>query len=140
MLKADIEAGIRLGQAGGDGLYGHGHELNYAIDDMGLTFLPDIHKDQAAYLQEPKIFLPRKKPGQGRTPTVLRTLGETTIVDDHRMKPDEKQWEEVEARETTKGTLKLFMHTTQVWVWDENENHARERVLAISGNDADGKI
>ena len=53
---------------------------------------------------------------------------------------DEKQWEEIEVRETTKGVLKLFMHTMQVWVWDEKENHARERVLVISRNDADGRI
>lgn len=140
MLKADIEAGIQFGWVGGDGLYGHGHELNYAIEDMGLTFLLDVHKDQAVYLQEPKIFLPKKKPGRGRMPTVLRALGETTIVDGYRKKLDEKQWEEVEVRETTKGTLKLFIHTAQVWVWDEKESHARKRVLVISRNDADNKI
>ncbi|MCG8552673.1 MAG: hypothetical protein MI799_19890 [Desulfobacterales bacterium] len=55
MLKADIEAGVRFGWVGGDRLYGHGHELNYAIEDMGLTFLLDIHKDQAVYMQKPMI-------------------------------------------------------------------------------------
>ena len=140
MLKADIEAGIRFGWVGGDGLYGHGHELNYAIEDMGLTFLLDIHKDQAVYMQEPKIFLPKKKPGRGRKPTVLRTLDTPITVDDYRIQLDEEQWKEVEVRETTKGTLKLFMHTVKVWVWDEQENHARERVLVISRNDTENKI
>jgi SRSO17 transposase len=140
MLKSDIEAGVRFGWVGGDGLYGHGNELNYAIEDMGLTFLLDIHKDQAVYMQKPTIFLPEKKPGRGRTPTRLRTLEPTTIVDDYRNKLDEKQWEKVEVRETTKGTLKLFIHTVPVWVWDEEENHPRERVLVISRNDKEKKI
>ena len=56
------------------------------------------------------------------------------------MKLDEKQWEEIEIRETTKGTLKLFIHTVQVWVWDEKEDHLRERVLVISRNDKEKKI
>ena len=60
MLKADIDAGVRFGRAGGDGLYGHGYELSYAVDDMGLTFLFDVHNDQSIFELEPTIFIPEK--------------------------------------------------------------------------------
>ncbi len=86
MLKADIDAGVRFGWVGGDGLYGHGYELNYAVEDMRLTFLFDVHSDQRFYEREPKIFIPERKPGPGRTPTLLRTEAETVTVRDYRKK------------------------------------------------------
>jgi len=60
MIKADIEAGVRFGWVGGDGLYGHGYELSYAVDDMELTFLFDVHNDQSIFKLEPTIFIPEK--------------------------------------------------------------------------------
>ncbi len=89
MLKADIEAGVRFGWIGGDGLYGHGYELSYAIDDMGLTFMFDVHNDQSVFELEPTIFIPEKKPGPGRVPTRPRTEAITVAVKDYRDEPDE---------------------------------------------------
>jgi len=43
-------------------------ELNYAVEDMGLTFLFDIHNDQAIY-GKPEIFIPEKESVKGRIPT-----------------------------------------------------------------------
>jgi len=140
MVKADIKSGVRFGWVGGDGLYGHGCELNYAIEDMGLTFLFDIHNDQAIYEQEPEIFIPGKKPGKGRTPTTPRTLAMPVTVKAYKEKLDEKQWETIEVRDTTKGKLTLSIHVMQVCVWDKKEAHARKRVLVISRNTSDNEI
>jgi len=57
MLKADVETNIKFGWVGGDGLYGHGYALSNSVDDLGLTFLFDIHNDQPVYLEEPLIFI-----------------------------------------------------------------------------------
>ncbi len=89
MLKADIEAGVRFGWVGGDGLYGHGYELSYAVDDMELTFLFDVHNDQSIFEQEPTIFIPEKKPGPGRTPTRPRTEAVTASVKNYHAELDE---------------------------------------------------
>ena len=140
MLKADIDAGVRFGWVGGDGLYGHGYELNYAVEDMGLTFLFDVHSDQGFYEREPKIFIPERKPGAGRTPTLPRTEAEAVTVRDYREKLCATQWENIEVRDTTKGKLKLSVHVSQVWVWDEKEDQAGKRTLIISRNHADNKI
>jgi len=140
MLKADIEAGVRFGWAGGDGLYGHGYELSYAVDDMELTFLFDVHSDQSIFEHEPTIFIPEKKPGPGRTPTRLQTVETPITVKDYRAKLDETQWKEIEVRNTVKGKLKLSVHISEVWVWDGLEEHARRRVLVISRNHTDNKI
>ena len=140
MLKADIEAGVRFGWVGGDGLYGHGYELSNAIDDMELTFLFDVHNDQPIFEQEPTIFIPEKKPGPGRTPTRLRTEDPAVTVKNYRAELDETQWKEIEVRDAAKGKLRLSVHISKVWVWDGEEEHARQRVLIISRNHADNKI
>ncbi len=140
MLKADIDAGVRFGWVGGDGLYGHGYELNYAVEDMGMTFLFDVHSDQTFYEREPEIFIPERKPGPGRTPMLPRTEAETVTVKDYRTKLDETRWEKIEVRDTTKGKLKLSVHVSQVWVQDEKVDQAGKRTLAISRNHADNKV
>lgn len=140
MLKADIAAGVRFGWVGGDGFYGHGCELNYAVEDMGLTFLFDVHNDQEIYEQEPEIFIPEKESVKGRIPTLPRTLAKSIKVKNYKAKLDESQWETVEVRDTTKGKLKLSIHLMEVWVWDKKEERARKRVLVISRNIADNKI
>ncbi len=140
MLKADIEAGVMFGWIGGDGLYGHGYDLSNNIDDLGLTFLFDIHNDQHVYIDEPSIFLPEKKPGPGREPTLYITEAETTKVRDCMSKLEDSDWHEVEVRDTVKGVLKLSMHIQQVWTWDGEEEQARLRTLIISHNKAENKI
>jgi SRSO17 transposase len=70
MLKADRANGVRFGWVGGDGLYGHGYDLSYAIDDLGLTFLFDVHCDQPVYLDDPGFWLPGRNQGVGERPHV----------------------------------------------------------------------
>jgi len=58
----------------------------------------------------------------------------------YKEKLDEKQWETIEVRDTTKGKLTLSIHVMQVCVWDKKEAHARKRVLVISRNTSDNEI
>ena len=140
MLTADMKAGVRFGWVGGDGLYGHGYELSYAVDDLGLTFLFDVHCDQPIYVEEPAIYVPEKKPGRGRTPSLPRTDAQPISVKAYHAGLRETDWQEVDVRETTKGVLKLALHVKEVWVWDGNEHQARRWTLVISRNDAENKI
>jgi SRSO17 transposase len=140
MLKSDVESGVKFGWVGGDGLYGHGYELSNAIDDLELTFLLDIHKDQTVYLEEPSVYLPNKKPGRGRKPTSYKTDAVPVEVQDYHKKLTDNEWQEVKVRNTVKGVLKLSVHVRQVWTWDEIEEKARSRTLVITVNKFDNKI
>ncbi len=140
MLKADLAAGVRFGWVGGDGLYGHGYEFSYAVDDLGLTFLFDVHCDQSGYLEEPPISVPEKKPGRGRTPTLPKTDTQPITVKAYQEGLREGDWQEVAVRDTTKGVLTLSMHVRRVWVWDQHELQARCWTLVISRNQADNKL
>lgn len=140
MLTADIVNGVRFGWVGGDGFYGHGYDLSYAIDDLGLTFLFDVHCDQPVYLAEPPIWVPEKTPGRGRAPTRPHTDARPISVKAYQESLGEKDWQEVSVRDTTKGVLTLRMHVKRVWVWDHLELQARCWTLVISRNKADQKL
>lgn len=140
MLKADMANGVRFGWVGGDGVYGHGYELSYAVDDLGLTFLFDVHCDQPIYLDDPAIGVPEKKPGRGRTPSRPATNAKPTTVNAYQAGLREENWQEVTVRDTTKGVLTLRMHVKRVWVWDHKELQARCWTLVISRNKADNKL
>jgi SRSO17 transposase len=140
MLKADMANGVRFGWVGGDGLYGHGYELSYAVADLGLTFLFDVHSDQPIYLDEPEIVVPKKKPGRGRTPTRPKTDAQPITVKAYQEGLSEEDWQEVTVRDTTKGVLTLNMHVKRVWVWDNQELQARCWTLVMSRNTTDKKL
>lgn len=140
MLKADMAAGVRFGWVGGDGLYGHGYELSYAIDDLGLTFLFDVHCDQSVYVEAPEIAVPEKKSGRGRAPTLPKTDAHPITVKAYKEGLCEGDWQDVAVRDTTKGVLTLSMHVRRVWVWDQQELQARCWTLVISRNMADNRL
>ncbi len=116
---------------GGDGLYGHNYGLGKGLDERNLLFILDVHKDQHIYEQAPKIFVPEKKEGRGRTPSQRQTMSVPIRVDKYAEKVVEKDWEVIKIRKTTKGWLRASMHFKEVWVWDNEEAAARQRTLII---------
>ena len=140
MLKADMAAGVRFGWVGGDGLYGHGYELSDAIENMGLTFLFDVHNSQMIYTSSPKIIVPERKAGPGRTPTQPQPDIEPISVKKYSINLNTFDWRSITVRNAVKGPLTLSIHTRRVWVWDGKSDCAKERVLVISRNLADNKI
>ena len=132
--------GVRFGWVGGDGLYGHGYDLSYAVDDLGLTFLFDVHCDQSVYLNEPSIVVPEKTPGRGRTPTRPKTDAQPITVKAYQEGLCDEDWQDVTVRDTTKGVLTLGMHVKRVWVWDKEELQARCWTLIMSRNTAEKKL
>ena len=68
MIDEDIKNGVEFDWIGGDGLYGHNQKLTRGLDERGLFYVLDVHKDELIYLEEPVIYTPDKKPGKGRTP------------------------------------------------------------------------
>jgi SRSO17 transposase len=122
---------ITFDWVGGDGLYGHNYELGRGLDDRNLLFVLDVHKDQHIYGEIPRIFVAEKQKGRGRTPIRKQTLAKAMRVDGYAKGLDEKDWDIIRIRKTTKGWLKALMHFKEVWVWDGKEEKARKRILII---------
>ena len=131
MIKQDIARGVRFDWIGGDGLYGHNTKLCEELDELGLFYVMDVHKDEKVFLNEPSFKVPEAKKGGGRKPKKLKPdldsirldkLQETTIDD----------WKLEEIRDTVKGKLLLFVYKREIWTWDGESSKAKKRVLIIT--------
>jgi len=140
MIQSDVAAGLEFDWVGGDGLYGHGLELGNALDDMGLTFLLDLHCDQRIYPLKPTLSVPEKTSRRGPKPTKLQADRDPIKVKWYADYLHPFEWKTITVRDGTKGALTLSVHTAQVWVWDGESDNVIERVLVISRNQADNKI
>jgi SRSO17 transposase len=140
MVEADVAAGVRFGWVGGDGLYGHGLELGKALDDMGLTFLLDVHKNQRIYPVEPRLGVPERTSNYGPAPTKLHADCDPITVEAYAKERDARTWRTVTVRDATKGPLTLSVHVARIWIWDGKSDSPTERVLVITRNQADNKI
>jgi SRSO17 transposase len=132
MLKEDIERGVKFDWVGGDGLYGHSYELCKSIEELGLLFVLDVHKDEKVFLQEPRFAVPSKKEGRGRTPERMKADQPEIRLDKLAEQLTPKDWKLEEIRDSTKGKIYLRVYKTTVWCWDEKESSARKRTLIIT--------
>lgn len=131
LIDKAISNKIIFDWVGGDGLYGHNYELGKGLDERGLLFVLDVHKNQHIYEQAPEIFVADKKQGRGRNPSRRQTLAVPIRVDKYIRVLEEKDWEVLRIRKTTKGWLKASMHFKEVWVWNGKDEKARKRILII---------
>lgn len=140
MVKADVEAGVEFGWIGGDGLYGHGFDLGNSLDNMGLTFLLDLHCNHRIYPMKPHLGVPESTSKRGAKPTKRRADSDPIRVDAYAQQLPSYEWQTVAVRDGTKGPLTLSMHAARVWLWDGKSDALSERVLVISRNQSDNKI
>ena len=132
MLKEDIERGLTFDWVGGDGLYGHNHQLCNGLDELNQFFVLDIHKDEKVYVEEAKIEVPQKKEGRGRIPKNKQAIGESIRVDKLKDSLSQQDWKLEYIRDTVQGKLSLHICKKEVWVWDGKEDRARKRTLVIT--------
>jgi len=132
MIKSKLKLGVKFDWIGGDGLYGHNTELNHGLDEQGLFYVLDVHKDELIYLEEPTFSIPLKKGIRGKNPTKIKADKPALRIDDYYKKITEDQWDRVKIRKTTKGWKYVFVHTLAVWHWDGKEKNARTRTLIIT--------
>jgi SRSO17 transposase len=124
--------GIQWDWIGGDGLYGHSYAFTKGLDERGLFYVLDVHKDELIYEEEPQIALPPRTHPHGPAPTKLRADRESIRLDQYCANIPADGWEIVNVRKTTTGWLKRKVHVATVWVWDGEEPQARRRTVVIS--------
>lgn len=132
MIDECVKNGVCFDWIGGDGLYGHSGELTRGLDDRGLFYVLDVHRDEMVYLEEPPIAVPEPVGNRGRKPTNPKTDRIPFRLDTYKDSLLDQHWKKVKIRKTAKGWLKLMVHTCRVWSWDGQEDRARERTLVIT--------
>ena len=132
MIKSKVALGVKFDWIGGDGLYGHNSELTRGLDQEGLFYVLDVHKDEMVYLEEPIISIPEKLKKRGRPVTVAVSNLAPIRLDHYCQSLAESDFSLLKIRKTTKGWKQLQVHTASVWHWNKEEEKAQYRTLIIT--------
>jgi SRSO17 transposase len=131
MVKRQLALGNQIDFVGGDGLYGNDYSLMSGLDELGLTGVLDVHQDQYVFLEQPIIDIPDKKEGKGRTPTKYKTSSKVMEVRALKKQLHPGDFEEITIRPGTKGAIKSKVAVINVYTWDGQSPHSKQRQLLI---------
>jgi SRSO17 transposase len=131
IVRRQREIGTYFDYVCADGLYGHSGEFCRWLDDCGEKFLLHVHVDQLIYLEDPRPFVPEGTSDRGRKPSKLKVQVAPMRVDEFIGGLKDADWEQVFARDTTRGPLALQIFSKVVWLWDGEEKQARKWTLFV---------
>ena len=140
MVDGAVANGLGFGWVNFDGGYGHVPWLLRAVEDRGLRFVADVHRDQTLYLADPRPYLPRRKRPVGRKFTRLRSRVEGVEIGAFFETLPANKWRRIAVRHTTKGRLIVQAARCRVWVWDGQEKNARCWWAVCIRNPATGEV
>ena len=140
IIKRQLAQGTRFDYVAADGLYGNDYSLQQALDDMGVLFMLEVHKDQYVYTAAPDIFIPEKQVGKGRKPKRYQTHSRAIEVQQLKEQLQPAVFEEIIVRQGSKGAIKCKAVAVKIYTWDGKSSHYNERQLLIRITEAaDGK-
>jgi SRSO17 transposase len=129
MVRHQRALGVRFAWVGVDGGYGKEPEFLRALEDLGETFVADVHKDQRIYLRDPEPRVPEG--GRGRPPSRPRAQSPAERVDRWAAAQPPEAWQRVVLRDSTAGRLEVDILHRHVWLWDSHEAQARHWHLLV---------
>jgi SRSO17 transposase len=128
---------------GADAGYGKGPGFCLALEEMGETFVVDVHSDFPVYLEDPAPYLPEKADKAGRPFTKYHSDQKSIEVKALLDSLPAQRWSTVTLRKTTRGVLRVRICRLQVYVWDgQSEKATCWTLLATKslGKNPDTKI
>jgi SRSO17 transposase len=137
------EKGLRYGWVGADAGYGKGPGFCLALDEMGETFVVDLHSDFQVYLENPKPYLPQKSNKARRPFTNYQSDQKGIEVKALLDSLPAERWKTVTLRKTTRGMLRVRICRVGVYVWDGESEKVKTWTLVATkslGKNADTKI
>jgi SRSO17 transposase len=140
MIDAAIKNKLTFSYVVGDGFYGNTPEFAREIDSRGLKFMLDVHMDQTIYLEDPDLYLPRRKVIRGPKYKNLQARVTPTTAQKIINNIDKTEYKKIKIRETTKGSLHLLVWRKRVWLWDGLEKEAKCWWLVVTINCKDNEI
>ena len=132
IVRHQLDMGISFDYVGADGLYGNDIAFTRSMDDMGLVYMLDVHRDQKIYLEKPELHIPERKSNRGRSPKRLKASTASINTEDYVKTLTPKNWEKLNIRDSAKGKLKGLFHFKIVYIWDKTTNTVEKRLLVVS--------
>ena len=143
IVRNSREMGLRYGWVGADAGYGKGPGFCFALDELGETFVVDVHSDFQVYLKDPKPYLPRKTNKVGRPFKKYRSNQKGVEVRDLLNSLPAQRWKKVTLRKTTRGVLTVRICRLKVYIWDGESKKVKCCSLIATkslGRNSDTKI
>jgi len=125
MVRQARVRGLRYGWVGADAGYGKGPGFCFSLDEMGETFVVDVHSDFQVYLEDPKPYVPKKTGKAGRPFTKYQSDQEGIEVRDLLDSLPARRWKTMTLRRTTRGVLRVKICRLQVYVWDRQSDRVK---------------
>lgn len=132
MVESARQKGLSFSWIGADGFYGNDPAFLRQLDQMGETFMIDVHSDQTIYLEDPKPYVPNQKSTRGRKPSRLKTNVPGVSVSKWAKMQPEDAWQKVFIRNSTKGDIIAKVLHQRVWLWDGKEQRVHLWHLIVS--------
>jgi len=124
MIETAKQREVRIGYIGIDGGYGKDPRFLRGIDNLGHTFVADVHCRQMIYREDPMPHIPVWN-GRGRQPKQLKAQSEAIRVDQWASEQSVTAWRRIRLRDGEKGELEAQYLHASVWVWDGSEKQAQ---------------
>ena len=133
-----LPSSVTYDWVGGDAIYGNSFTLRQYLYSTQKAFVLDVSEDLAVYLTKPKLYIPPKKIGRGRTPS-------SYVCDDKpiQLKKIIKQipqvdWQTITHRNGTKGPMNRKACMIEVYVWKPKRGAQIESVKLLISTELDG--
>jgi SRSO17 transposase len=123
---------LRFRWVGADAGYGKGPGFCLALDELGETFMVDLHTDFHVYLEDPKPYVSEKKSKRGGAFVKYRTDKESVEVGGVVLSLQADAWKTRTLRDTTRGKLKVRICSLPVYVWDRESETAKGWTLIVT--------
>ncbi|MCP4652492.1 MAG: IS701 family transposase [Candidatus Omnitrophica bacterium] len=131
MIESAIERGSSHQWIGADAFYGNDPWFLRQLNQMGETFMIDIHSNQRVYLDDPRPYIPQRNSNKGRKPSLLKTDLKAIQVSTLAKKENAEAWKKVITRDSAKGIIEVEVLQKRVWLWDGKEEKAHQWHLFI---------
>ena len=108
--------GVRFGRVSVDSGYGSQPAFLHGLDDMGETFVAEVHCDQTCWLEVP--WRHRQGVRRGSILTHLRSDQPAVRVDQWARDQPETAWERLKVRHSNQGWVEVNHPAQRVWLAD----------------------
>ena len=131
IVRAARARGMRFGWVGVDGGYGKEPAFLRALDDMGETFVADVHATQQIWSESLGLPVPPPQSTRGRPPSKQQAAVDGITVEKLVAGFSVDDWKRCTLRDSTRGPLQVDIAHRRVWVWDGEEAVARGWHLVV---------
>lgn len=144
MVMAAREKGMRFGWVGADSLYGATADFINGVEDLGETFMADVHVTNRIWTERPELDpIPAGSSPKGGRPRKHHRLSEANraeyrSVGEWTAAHFAQESKPVTYRPGTKGGLKTRLWVSEVWTWEPQWKGGPRRRLLVVRQDPDG--